>query len=65
MNYNKEMASEFKKIGIGFEVKKISNEKKGNYVDWNRLETKIACRTRENEIMLTQSELNAARSALC
>jgi hypothetical protein len=65
MNYNKEMASEFKKIGISFEVKKISNEKKGNYVDWNRLETKIACRTRENEIMLTQSELNAARSALC
>ncbi len=65
MNYNKEMASEFKKIGISFEVKKISNEKKGNYVDWNRLETKIACRTRDNEIMLTQSELNAARSALC
>lgn len=65
MNFNEEMERELKELGLGGGVVLIQPEDRGTSNDWAVLERKIALRVHENEIMMTQSELNAARSALC
>lgn len=65
MNFNEEMAIELQELNLGGKVVPIQSEDKGTPEDWAILERKIALRVHENEIMMTQSELNAARSALC
>lgn len=65
MNFNEEMERELKELGLGGGVVLIQPEDRGTSNDWEVLERKIALRVHENEIMMTQSELNAARSALC
>lgn len=65
MNFNEEMERELKELNLGGRVVSIQPEDKGSSNDWAVLERKIALRVHENEIMMTQSELNAARSALC
>jgi hypothetical protein len=65
MNFNEEIVKEFVELNLSGCVKNIPNEDKGTLKDWADLERKIELRVRENEIMMTQSELNAARSALC
>lgn len=65
MNFNEEMERELKELGLGGGVVLIQPEDRGTSNDWAALERKIALRVHENEIMMTQSELNAARSALC
>lgn len=65
MNFNEEMERELSDLKLGGKVVEIHQEDKGAPTDWAILERKIALRVYENEIMMTQSELNAARSALC
>ena len=65
MNFNKEMERELEELNLGGRVVSIQPEDRGTSNDWAVLERKIALRVHENEIMMTQSELNAARSALC
>ncbi|MCI6242098.1 MAG: hypothetical protein MR646_02145 [Agathobacter sp.] len=65
MNFNEEMDRELSDLNLGGKVVDIPPEDKGTSKDWAILERKIALRVHENEIMMTQSELNAARSALC
>ena len=65
MNFNEEMEKELQELNLGGKVVDIRTEDKGTPDDWAALERKIALRVHENEIMMTQSELNAARSALC
>lgn len=65
MNFNEEIEIELKELNLGGQVVPIQPEDKGTLEDWAVLERKIALRVHENEIMMTQSELNAARSALC
>ena len=65
MNFNEEMERELRELNLGGRVVPIRPEDKGTSKDWAILERKIALRIHENEIMMTQSELNAARSALC
>lgn len=65
MNFNEEMERELKELNLGGRVVSIQPEDRGTSNDWAVLERKIALRVHENEIMMTQSELNAARSALC
>ena len=64
MNFNEEMERELQELNLGGRVVPIRPEDKGTLEDWAILERKIALRIHENEIMMTQSELNAARSAL-
>lgn len=65
MNFNEEMERELKELNLGGRVVSLQPEDRGSSNDWAVLERKIALRVHENEIMMTQSELNAARSALC
>ena len=65
MNFNEEMDRELSDLNLGGKVVDIPPEDKRTSKDWAILERKIALRVHENEIMMTQSELNAARSALC
>ena len=65
MNFNEEMDRGLSDLNLGGKVVDIPPEDKGTSKDWAILERKIALRVHENEIMMTQSELNAARSALC
>ena len=65
MNFNEEMQNELQELNLGGKVVSIRPEDQGTAEDWAVLEGKIALRVHENEIMMTQSELNAARSALC
>lgn len=65
MNFNEEIEKELRDLELGGKVVAIRPEDKGTPEDWAALERKIALRVHENEIMMTQSELNAARSALC
>ena len=65
MNFNEEMDRELSDLNLGGKVVDIPPEDKGTSKDCAILERKIALRVHENEIMMTQSELNAARSALC
>ena len=64
MNFNEEIEIELRELNLGGKVVPIKQEDKGTPQDWANLESKIALRVHENEIMMTQSELNAARSAL-
>ena len=59
------IAKELEGLNLGGKVVDIQQEDKGTLEDWAVLEKNIALRIHENEIMMTQSELNAARSALC
>ena len=59
------MERELEELNLGGRVVSIQPEDRGTSNDWAVLERKIALRVHENEIMMTQSELNAARSALC
>lgn len=65
MNFNEEIERELQELNLGGKIVDIQPEDKGTRKDWAILERKIALRVHENEIMMTQSELNAARSALC
>lgn len=65
MNFNEEIEIELQELNLGGQVVPIQPEDKGTSEDWAILERKIALRVHENEIMMTQSELYAARSALC
>ncbi len=65
MNFNEEIERELQDLNLGGKVVDIRPEDKGTSKDWAALERRIALRVHENEIMMTQSELNAARSALC
>ena len=65
MNFNDEIAKEQEGLNLGGKVVDIQQEDQGTLEDWAVLEKNIALRIHENEIMMTQSELNAARSALC
>ena len=65
MNFNEEMEKELQELNLGGKVVQILPEDRGTPNDWAVLEKRIALRVHENEIMMTQSELNAARSALC
>ena len=65
MNFNEEIEMELQELNLGGHVVPIQSKDKGTSEDWAVLERKIALRVHENEIMMTQSELNAARSALC
>jgi len=57
MNFNKEMAMEFDKMGVEYELRKIPKEKKGTLKDYAELENKIACHAKENDEMLAKSYL--------
>ena len=59
MNFNKEMAEEFDKIGVKYELRKIPNEKQGTSNDYRELENKISCYAKENDEMLSKSYLFA------
>ena len=59
MNFNKEIAEEFGKIGIQYDLRKIPNEKRGTPNDYRKLENKIACHAKENDEMLAKSYLFA------
>ena len=65
MNFNEEIERELQELNLGGKVVDIQQADKGTPADWANLERRIALRVHENEIMMTQSELNAARSALC
>jgi hypothetical protein len=65
MNFNEEMERELRELNLGGQLESICTEDQGTPEEWAILEKKIALRVHENEIMMTQSELNAARSALC
>ncbi len=60
MNFNKEIAEEFDKIGIKYKLRKIPKEKQGTSNDYRELENKIACHAKENDEMLAKSYLFAA-----
>ena len=60
MNFNKEIAKEFNKIDVKYELRKIPNEKQGTVNDYRELENKIACYAKENDEMLTKSYMFAA-----
>lgn len=59
MSFNKEMAEEFDKIGVRYELRKIPNEKRGTSNDYRKLENKISCHVKENDEMLAKSYLFA------
>lgn len=65
MDFNEEMEIEMRALGLGGRVVELDEKDKGTPLDWAMLERRIALRVHENEVMMTQSELNAARSALC
>jgi len=64
MNFNKEIAEEFDKIGVKYELRKIPNEKQGTSNDYRELENKIACHAKENDIMLIKSYLFTANKII-
>lgn len=64
MNYNKELAIEFDNIGIKYELNAIPEHKKGTIKDYNDLETKLYVKSKENERMLVESELNSDSLAI-
>ena len=64
MNFNKEMENELKEYGT-VRLVKISDEDKASTADWENLERRISFYVSENEAILSQSDLNAALSALC
>ena len=57
MNFNREMALEFDKLGIEYELVKIPKNKKGTYEDYVKLENKMEIHALENREMLALSEL--------
>lgn len=57
MNFNKEMALEFDKLGVEYELFKIPRNKKGTYKDYMKLENKMEIHALENREMLALSEL--------
>lgn len=59
-----EMEQLFKELGLEGGVRKLTVEEKAKPSDWTKIENCINIKVRENEAMLAQSELNAARSAL-
>ncbi len=64
MRFNSEIEIELRELGFKGKLVEIPEKDKGKPEDWMTLEKNITYRVRENEIMLTQSELIAAESAL-
>lgn len=64
MNFNEEMAEKLSNFKNG-KLEIIKEDEKASDTDWKDLERRIELCVRENEAMMSQSELNAARSALC
>lgn len=64
MNFNEEMADKLSNFKNG-KLEIIKEDEKASDTDWKDLERRIELCVRENEAMMSQSELNAARSALC
>lgn len=59
MNFNKEMALEFDKLGIEYELVKIPKNKKGTYEDYLKLQDNINIHCEENRTMLELSKMYA------
>ncbi len=64
MNFNEEMELELSEFDKG-KLEIIPEDEKATVEDWINLEKRIELCVHENEAMMSQSELNAARSALC
>lgn len=64
MNFNEEMEIELAEFGTG-KLEVTPEDERATVEDWRNLEKRIELCVRENEAMMSQSELNAARSALC
>ena len=65
MNFYKELEREFKAAGIEGGVIPVPAELRPTAEDFGELERRIAMRVHENEVMMAESELLAARTALC
>ena len=65
MNFNKEMALEFDKLGIKYELVKIPKNKKGTYKDYLKLQYNINSHCEENRTMLELSEMYARDGLNC
>ncbi len=65
MNFNKEMAREFDKNGIEYELVKIPKNKKGTYEDYLKLEDKINSHCEENRVMFVLTEMYARDGLPC
>ena len=64
MSFYKEIEREFKAAGIEGGIRPVPEELRPTREDYAELERRIAIRTHENEIMMAESELLAARTAL-
>ncbi|MCR5653858.1 MAG: hypothetical protein K6F88_08690 [Ruminococcus sp.] len=64
MTFNEEMEKELSEF-TNAKRRIISDDERPTVEDWRCLEERIALYVRENESILSQSEINAARSALC
>ena len=64
MNFYKEIEREFKEAGILGGIYPVPEELKPTSEDYADLERRIGIRVHENEVMMAESELLAARTAL-
>jgi hypothetical protein len=64
MTFNEEMEKELADFSNA-RRRVIPVEERPTVKDWRELEKKIALYVSENEAIMSQSEINAARSALC
>ena len=64
MSFYKEIEREFKAAGIAGGIRPVPEELRPTREDYAELERRIAIRVRVNEVMMAESELLAARTAL-
>ncbi len=64
MNFYEELDREFKAAGIKGKIVNVPEELRPTAADFADLERRIAIRAHENEVMMAESELLAARTAL-
>lgn len=64
MSFYEELEREFKAAGIAGSIRPVPEGLKPTREDFAELERRVAIRVHENEIMMAESELLAARMAL-
>lgn len=64
MSFIEEVFEEIEEYGTA-EIENVPSTEKGTSKDWIELEDRISLYVRENEVIMAESELNAALSALC
>lgn len=64
MNFYMELEREFTSAGLSGRVISIPEELKPTSADFAEIERNIAIKVHENEVMMTESELLATRTAL-